>query len=70
MNKILARGGVEFLAVFIGIILSLYVDENRDERVVRIKNIKNLQSLGNEIDQRITYIDKKITQYETNSISN
>lgn len=64
MKNILARGGVEFLAVFIGIILSLYVDENRDERVVRIKNIKNLQSLGNEIGQRITYIDKKITQYE------
>ena len=64
MKNILARGGVEFLAVFIGIILSLYVDENRDHRAMQDKNIKNLRSLGNELDQRISYIDKKISQYE------
>ena len=64
MKNILARGGVEFLAVFIGIILSLYVDENRDHRVMQDKNTKNLRSLGNELDQRISYIDKKISQYE------
>ena len=64
MKNILARGGVEFLAVFIGIILSLYVDENRDQRIMQNKNIKNLRSLGNELDQRISYIDKKISQYE------
>lgn len=64
MKNILARGGVEFLAVFIGIILSLYVDDNRDRRIMQDKNIKNLRSLGNELDQRISYIDKKISQYE------
>ena len=64
MKNVLARGGVEFLAVFIGIILSLYVDENRDHRAMQDKNIKNLRSLGNELDQRISYIDKKISQYE------
>ena len=64
MKNVLARGGVEFLAVFIGIILSLYVDDNRDRRIMQDKNIKNLRSLGNELDQRISYIDKKISQYE------
>ena len=64
MKNVLARGGVEFLAVFIGIILSLYVDDNRDRRIMQDKNIKNLSSLGNELDQRISYIDKKISQYE------
>ena len=64
MKNVLARGGVEFLAVFIGIILSLYVDENRDHRAMQDKNIKNLRSLGNELDQRISYIDRKISQYE------
>tara|TARA_A100001015_G_scaffold90930_1_gene101285 strand:+ start:1815 stop:2522 length:708 start_codon:yes stop_codon:yes gene_type:complete len=64
LKNVLARGGVEFLAVFIGIILSLYVDENRDRRIMQDKNIKNLRSLGNELDQRISYIDKKISQYE------
>ena len=64
MKNVLGRGGVEFLAVFIGIILSLYVDDNRDRRIMQDKNIKNLRSLGNELDQRISYIDKKISQYE------
>ena len=64
MKNILARGGIEFLAVFIGIILSLYVDDNRDRRIMQNKNIKNLRSLGNELDQRISYLDKRIYQYE------
>ena len=50
MKNILARGGIEFLAVFVGIIFSLYVDENRDLNIVRSNNKKNLRSLANEID--------------------
>ena len=62
MKNILARGGIEFLAVFVGIIFSLYVDENRDLNIVRGNNKKNLRSLEHEIDQRINYIDNKISQ--------
>ena len=64
MKNILARGGIEFLAVFIGIILSLHLDDVRDYRIVQNKNINNLRSLGNELDQRIGYVDKKISQYQ------
>lgn len=64
MKNILARGGIEFLAVFIGIILSLHLDDVRDDRIVQNKNINNLRSLGNELDQRIGYVDKKISQYQ------
>ena len=64
MKNILARGGIEFLAVFIGIILSLYVNDNRDLNIVRNSNKKNLRSLENEIDQRISYIDNRISQYQ------
>ena len=64
MKNILARGGIEFLAVFIGIILSLHLDDVRDDRIVQNKNIDNLRSLGNELDQRIGYVDKKISQYQ------
>ena len=60
----MARGGIEFLAVFVGIIFSLYVDENRDLNIVRSNNKKNLRSLANEIDQRISYIDNRISQYQ------
>tara|TARA_B100000212_G_scaffold219673_1_gene166368 strand:- start:61 stop:750 length:690 start_codon:yes stop_codon:yes gene_type:complete len=64
MKNILARGGIEFLAVFIGIIMSLHLDDVRDDRIVQNKNINNLRSLGNELDQRIGYVDKKISQYQ------
>ena len=33
MKNILARGGIEFLAVFLGIALSLWVDEYRENNV-------------------------------------
>lgn len=52
------------MAVFIGIILSLHLDDVRDDRIVQNKNINNLRSLGNELDQRIGYVDKKISQYQ------
>ena len=68
MKNILARGGIEFLAVFIGIILSLHLDDVRDDRIVQNKNINNLRSLGNELDQRIGYVDKKISQYQRDII--
>ena len=38
MKNILARGGIEFLAVFIGIILSLWVDDKRNLKSIRDNN--------------------------------
>ena len=32
MKKVLTRGGIEFIAVFLGIALSLWVDDFREER--------------------------------------
>ena len=64
MKNILARGGIEFLAVFIGIVLSLWVDDRRDLNTVRENNHKTLKSLKNEVNLRVDYIDKKIIQYQ------
>ena len=44
--------------------MSLHLDDVRDDRIVQNKNINNLRSLGNELDQRIGYVDKKISQYQ------
>ena len=63
MKNILARGGIEFLAVFIGIGFSLWVDDKRDLNTVREDNYKTLKSLKNEIHQRIDYIDNRVNQY-------
>lgn len=64
MKNILARGGIEFLAVFIGIVSSLWIDDRRDLNTTRENNYKTLQSLSNEVSLRIDYIDDKIFQYE------
>ena len=41
MKNILARGGIEFLAVFLGIALSLWVDDYRNKINTKIE-IKSL----------------------------
>ena len=43
MNKIFARGGVEFIAVLIGITLSLYIDNKIEESSI-LKTEKSLLS--------------------------
>ena len=32
MKSIISRGGIEFLAVFLGIVLSLWVDDYREDK--------------------------------------
>ena len=49
MKNILARGGIEFLAVFLGIALSLYVDEWREENQIREQSLRviiSVKSIG------------------------
>ena len=43
MNKILTRGGVEFIAVLLGITLSLYIDNKIEESSI-LKTEKSLLS--------------------------
>ena len=76
MKNILAKGGVEFLAVFLGIGLSLWVDDYRDgvnmkkeikssliALEIEIKdNIKTLNYILKRIDFNIGFTEK-ITKY-------
>ena len=40
MKNVLARGGIEFIAVFLGIALSLWVDEHRENNEIpRLNNL-------------------------------
>ena len=64
MKNILARGGIEFLAVFVGIILSLWVDDKRSLKSVRDNNSDTKKSIKVEIKLRVDYIETKIKQYE------
>ena len=55
MNKILARGGIEFLAVLLGITISLYIDQQIEKSAI-LKNEKSLLSdLQVSLNQDIDY---------------
>ena len=47
MKKILTRGGVELIAVVLGITLSLWVDDKRELSIIEKNNVKTLQSIKN-----------------------
>ena len=64
MKKILTRGGVELIAVVLGITLSLWVDDKRELSIIKKNNVKTLESLKNEVRLRIDYIERKINQYQ------
>ena len=64
MKKILTRGGVELIAVVLGITLSLWVDDKRELSIIKKNNVKTLKSIKNEVRLRINYIERKINQYE------
>ena len=58
MKNILARGGIEFLAVLLGITLSLYIDQQIEESAI-VKNEKSLLSdLQVSLNQDIDYAHK------------
>lgn len=64
MKNILARGGIEFIAVFLGIGLSLYVDEWREETQIRERLMADYQSIQNDLEKDIPYIEEIIIKQQ------
>ena len=58
MKNILARGGIEFLAVFLGIALSFYVEEMQAEKDNERKKDQYLSDLTNTLEMDIQQINK------------
>ena len=54
----LTRGGIEFLAVLLGISLSLYIDQQAENRSVAKTEMALLSDLQVSLNQDISYIDK------------
>ena len=59
MKNILARGGIEFLAVLLGITASLWIDKNQNENENENERIKMLTSLQMEINEIKNYCDER-----------
>ena len=60
MKTILTRGGIEFLAVFLGIALSLWVDDYREERELKERLNDDLIKIYNEVQANTVNIEKII----------
>ena len=65
LKKILARGGIEFLAVLLGISGSLWIENNKEIAEFELEKEDGLQILiQKEIDQIIVYTESKIQEYQ------
>ena len=59
MKNILARGGIEFIAVLLGITSSLWIDENRKARDINEKQVMILQAVYEDIIQTENFIKER-----------
>ena len=59
MKNILARGGIEFLAVLLGITGSLWIDNNQKESDIELERTKILTSLQTEMNEIKNYCDER-----------
>ena len=57
MKNILARGGIEFLSVLLGITLSLYIDQKLDESAIAKTESSLLSDLQVSLNQDIDYAE-------------
>ena len=62
MKNILARGGVEFVAVFLGIALSLWVDDYREEKELSDRITDDYENIYYEVKSNIRIIEEIISQ--------
>ncbi|MBC8345766.1 MAG: hypothetical protein ISR82_08440 [Candidatus Marinimicrobia bacterium] len=67
MKNILARGGIEFIAVLLGISGSLWVDDYRLELANQEKTIHTLESLKNELEKIKDYEEYRAQKIENDS---
>ena len=63
MKNILARGGIEFLAVLLGITSSLWIDNNKKLADIESERIVVHQILSDEIESIIDYTSERIEYY-------
>ncbi|MEL1235433.1 MAG: hypothetical protein VXA61_02055 [Candidatus Neomarinimicrobiota bacterium] len=64
MKNILARGGIEFIAVFLGIFLSLWVDGKIKNIDLKHEKKQVYELLSKQLDELLLYTEKRIILYE------
>ena len=64
MNKILAKGGVEFIAVLLGISGSIWIDNNKDVRELSYQIERSLHALSETLKSDKTALESYIDNYK------
>ncbi|MEL1223694.1 MAG: hypothetical protein VW522_05555 [Candidatus Neomarinimicrobiota bacterium] len=64
MKKLLAKGGIEFIAVFLGIFLSLWIDGKIKNIDLKLEKKKVYELLSKQIEELILYTDERIILYD------
>ena len=64
MKNILARGGIEFLAVLFGITISLWVEDRRENKDIQIKIAEDYINIKQEVKIDIENIENIILSIE------
>jgi len=64
MKKLLARGGIEFLAVLMGISASLWIDNNNKEKDLALRRQETFQLMENQADSLLSYTNDMLDYYE------
>lgn len=64
MKKLLAKGGIEFIAVFLGIFLSLWVDGKIKNIDLKLEKKQVYELLSKQIEELIFYTDERIILYD------
>ncbi len=64
MKNILARGGIEFLAVLLGISASLWIDNNNKEADLDAQRQAVYRLLENQVSELIDYVEERKIFYE------
>jgi hypothetical protein len=64
MKDILARGGIEILAILMGISASLWIDNNNKEEDLALQRQQTYQLLKNKTDSLLSYTNKMLDYYE------
>ncbi|MBC8344713.1 MAG: hypothetical protein H8E56_00475 [Candidatus Marinimicrobia bacterium] len=70
MKNILARGGIEFLAVLLGISGSLWIDNNKKEADLELERKTVHEIIEREVDQIMAYTDERLAYYKKQDESN
>ena len=64
MKHLLARGGIEFLAVLLGISGSFWFDELREDKRLNIEVNESLYGITNELNEIRTDLSRVLDEYE------